>query len=198
MVRRRRDQRDAGLGVAEARDLVGHLVARELAALARLRALGDLDLELVGEGEVLRRDAEAAGCDLLDRRVALGSGSAPGPRRPRPCSRAPPRRLRAIAIVSCASAESAPCDIAPPEKRRTIASAGSTSSSGTAGPRGTSSSRSRGSSGAAVDECREALVELPAPAVDRLPQSVRGGRSCSASTTSGLVACGSPPLRCLT
>ena len=71
MVRRRRDQRDAGLGVAKPGDLGSHLVTRELAALARLRALCDLDLELVGERRVLGRDAEPAGGDLLDPAVAL-------------------------------------------------------------------------------------------------------------------------------
>ena len=60
VVRGRRDQPDAGLGVAQPGDLARHLVARELAALARLRALGHLDLDLVGEGEVLRRHTEAA------------------------------------------------------------------------------------------------------------------------------------------
>ena len=48
------------------------LVARELAALAGLRSLGDLDLELVGKRGILRRDPEAGRCDLLDPRVALG------------------------------------------------------------------------------------------------------------------------------
>ena len=48
VVRRRRDEADARARVAKRRDLVGHLVARQLPALARLRALRDLDLELVG------------------------------------------------------------------------------------------------------------------------------------------------------
>ena len=60
VVRRRRDEPDAGLGVAQPGDLARHLVARELAALAGLRALGHLDLDLVGEGEVLGRHTEAA------------------------------------------------------------------------------------------------------------------------------------------
>ena len=64
------------------------------------------------------------------RSVAVAVGSSP----PSPEFARAPRRLSAIAIVSCASAERAPCDIAPPEKRRTIASTGSTSSSGTGGP----------------------------------------------------------------
>ena len=48
-------------------------MAGELAALARLGALGDLDLQLVGAGQVLGGDAEAARGDLLDGRVALGA-----------------------------------------------------------------------------------------------------------------------------
>src|SRR5207248_4774344 len=73
VVRRRRDQRDARLRVPQARDLGRHLVPRQLPALAGLRALRDLDLELAREGGVLGRDAEAAGRDLLDARVALAA-----------------------------------------------------------------------------------------------------------------------------
>jgi hypothetical protein len=58
VVRRRRDQRDPGLRGAQARELRRDLVSGELPALARVRALGDLDLDLFGEREVLRRDAE--------------------------------------------------------------------------------------------------------------------------------------------
>ncbi len=82
VVGRRRDQRDAGLGVAQAGDLVRHLVAGQLPALARLRALGDLDLELVGVGRVLGGDAEAPRGDLLDLRVLVAlveaAGAEPG------------------------------------------------------------------------------------------------------------------------
>ena len=73
VVRRRRDEGDARLGMAQARDLLARLVARELTALAGLRPLGDLDLELVGMRGIRRRDPEAGRCDLLDPRVALGS-----------------------------------------------------------------------------------------------------------------------------
>ena len=45
-------------------------MAGQLAALARLGALRHLDLQLVGVRKVLRRDAEAAARDLLDRRAA--------------------------------------------------------------------------------------------------------------------------------
>ena len=51
-----------GLGV--------HLGAGQLAALARLGALGHLDLDLLGGHEVRRRDAEATRGDLLH----LGDG----------------------------------------------------------------------------------------------------------------------------
>ena len=65
MVRRRADERDPGLGVAQTRDQLGDLMAGELAAFARLGALGDLDLDLLGVGEVLGGDAKAGGSHLL-------------------------------------------------------------------------------------------------------------------------------------
>ncbi len=55
---------------ADLRDVRVDLVAGQLAALAGLRALRHLDLELVGVREVVDVDAEAAGGDLLDRRAA--------------------------------------------------------------------------------------------------------------------------------
>jgi hypothetical protein len=65
-------------GVAwRSRDHLGDLEAGQLAALAGLGALGDLDLDLAAVVEVLGRDAEAARGDLLDRRVgvvAVGRG----------------------------------------------------------------------------------------------------------------------------
>ena len=48
----------------------GRLAPGQLAALARLGALGDLDLELVGPGEVRGGHAEPRRRDLLDPRVA--------------------------------------------------------------------------------------------------------------------------------
>ncbi len=68
VVRRRRDERDAGGGAAQPGDVRGDLVAGQLAALARLGALGDLDLELLGAGQIGGGDAEAAGGDLADLR----------------------------------------------------------------------------------------------------------------------------------
>ncbi len=71
VVRRRRDQLDPRRGMADARDLLGHFVARQLATLARLGPLRHLDLQLARRGQVGRRDAEACRGDLLDRAVAL-------------------------------------------------------------------------------------------------------------------------------
>ena len=70
VVRRRRDQADAGRGVPGLGDPRVDLVAGQLAALAGLGALGHLDLEVVGVDEVLAGDAEPAGGDLLDRASA--------------------------------------------------------------------------------------------------------------------------------
>ena len=69
VVRRRRDQTDPRHRVTQEADVVADLAARQLAALAGLRALRHLDLQLVGRDEVLRRDAEAARRDLLDLRA---------------------------------------------------------------------------------------------------------------------------------
>ena len=69
VVRRRRDQADAGGRVAHPGDLLVDLVTRQLAAFARLRALGHLDLDVVGVDQVLGGDAEAAGRHLLDCRA---------------------------------------------------------------------------------------------------------------------------------
>ena len=70
VVRRRRDEADARRRQPHARDVAVDLVPGQLAALAGLRALRHLDLELVGVRQVVDRDAEAARRDLLDRRAA--------------------------------------------------------------------------------------------------------------------------------
>ena len=75
VVRRRRDEADAGDRVAHAGDPVIDLVAGKLAALAGLGALRHLDLQHVGVDEIIGIDAEPAGGDLLDRRahrIAVG------------------------------------------------------------------------------------------------------------------------------
>ena len=73
VMRRRRDQADAGLGVAQARDQLVDLVARQLAAFAGLGALRDLDLQHFRIDQVFRRHPEAAGRDLLDLAALLGA-----------------------------------------------------------------------------------------------------------------------------
>ena len=81
VVRRRADVALAGLAAAERGDVGGRLLAGQLAALARLRALGDLDLELVGAGEVGGGHAEPGRGDLLDPGVvaaAVGGRGVPG------------------------------------------------------------------------------------------------------------------------
>ncbi len=70
VVRRRRDELHPRLRVAQPRDEARHLDAGQLAAFAWLRALGDLDLELVRALQVARGDAEPRGRDLLHPVVA--------------------------------------------------------------------------------------------------------------------------------
>ena len=66
VMRRRTDERNAGLRVTQARDEFADLVAGKLAAFAGLGALRDLDLQFFGVGEVLGGNAEASRGDLLD------------------------------------------------------------------------------------------------------------------------------------
>ena len=171
VVRRRRDQADAGRRVAHPADVLVDLVAGQLAALAGLGALGHLDLQLVGVDQVVDRHAEAARGHLLDRRAAqvavvVGREAA----RVLPALarvRLPPRRFIAIARVSWASVEIEPSDIAPVAKRLTISWAGSTSSSGdrARGRRRTSSARaaSRWRGGVLVDQLARTRRTSPAP-----------------------------------
>ncbi len=75
VMRRRRDQADAGRRAADAGDVLVDLVAGELAAFARLGALRHLDLQVVGIDQVFGRHAEAARRHLLDGRahgIAVG------------------------------------------------------------------------------------------------------------------------------
>ena len=73
VMRRRRNQRHARHRIAQPRDHVVDLATRQLAALAGLGALGDLDLQHFGVDQIGRRHAEAAGGDLLDLRRADGA-----------------------------------------------------------------------------------------------------------------------------
>ncbi len=73
VVRRRRDQRHTRHGIAQSGDQAVDLATGQLTAFTRLGALGDLDLQHFGVDQVLRCDTEAAGCDLLDLRAALGA-----------------------------------------------------------------------------------------------------------------------------
>ena len=71
VVRRGRNQGHAGHAEAQPGDERSHLGAGQLAALAGLGALGHLDLDFLGRGQVGRGDAEATGGDLLDRGVGV-------------------------------------------------------------------------------------------------------------------------------
>ena len=139
VVRRRRDQRQTGHGVADAGDEVGHLVAGDLARPRRACSLRDLDLQLLGHREVAGGDPEAAGGDLLDlgvRDVRTASSYQVWSSPPSPELERAPSRFMAIESVRCASGLSEPSDIAVTTKRLTIDSTGSTSSSGTGSPSG--------------------------------------------------------------
>ena len=65
VVVRRRDEIDSRDGVARERDLLRDFPGRQVAALPGLRALADLDLEVVRRIREERRHTEAAGGDLL-------------------------------------------------------------------------------------------------------------------------------------
>ena len=85
----------------QGRDLLGDLVPGQLAALAGLRSLGELDLQFLGRRQIGRRDAEApdATCLITELRVPNRPGSSPPSPEfdmapivfiARPASRAPP------------------------------------------------------------------------------------------------------------
>ncbi len=69
VMRRRRDQANAGRRMAHAGDSLVDLMAGQLSALAGLCALRHLDLHHVRVDEVFRRHAEPARSDLLDGRA---------------------------------------------------------------------------------------------------------------------------------
>ena len=66
VVRRGRDQTDAGRGLTDLGDPGVDLLAGQVAALAGLGALGHLDLNLEGAAQVAARHAKARACHLLD------------------------------------------------------------------------------------------------------------------------------------
>ena len=71
VVGRRADQPHTGCRVADPGDNLVHFVAGELASFTRLGSLGDLDLELIGIGQIPHGDTEATRGHLFDGR-ALG------------------------------------------------------------------------------------------------------------------------------
>ena len=98
-------------------DFLGHFVGGQLAAFARFRTLGHLDLKNPGVGKVLDRHAEAALATCLipqfiESPLGIGwkrSGSSP----PSPVFELAPSRFMAMASVSWASLLIEPCDMAP-------------------------------------------------------------------------------------
>src|SRR6266853_6943892 len=66
VVRWRRNQRRAGSGVSDARNVLADFLRGELAALAGLGALRHFDFKFLGVDEIIGGDSEAAGGDLLD------------------------------------------------------------------------------------------------------------------------------------
>ena len=66
VMRRRRNQRSAGRGVANARDVRSDFFRGKLAAFAGLGALRHFDFEFLGVDQIVGSDAETAGSDLLD------------------------------------------------------------------------------------------------------------------------------------
>ncbi len=73
VMRRRRNQRHARYGIAQFGDIRGDFVARQLAAFARLRALGHFNLDHIGIDQVRRGNAEATRCHLLNTRHFIGA-----------------------------------------------------------------------------------------------------------------------------
>src|SRR5690606_7853772 len=73
MVRRRRNQRHAGHGVAQSSNQAVDLATGQLTTLARLGTLGDLDLQHFAVDQVFRGYAETAGGHLLDLRTLVSA-----------------------------------------------------------------------------------------------------------------------------
>ena len=75
VVRRRADERNAGLRMAQAGDELSDLMAGELATFTGLGTLSNLDFDLFGMGEIFRGDAEAGGGHLLDLAIVKSGGA---------------------------------------------------------------------------------------------------------------------------
>ena len=97
VMRRRRDQRHAGLSVTKPCNQATYLVARKLTSLSGLGTLCHLDLNLIGMRKVLRRHAESSGGHLLDLVVLEHWGSERQRRQLR--HRSPPSRKRSTRSV---------------------------------------------------------------------------------------------------
>ena len=69
VVRRRRNQFDTGRRMADLRDPGIHFRPRQLTALTRFRALGHLDLQFLGLGQIVARYAKTPRSHLLDRAI---------------------------------------------------------------------------------------------------------------------------------
>jgi hypothetical protein len=69
VMRRRRNQADAGSGMPDAGDPFVDLVSRQLAAFTRLGALCHLDLDIIGADQVFGGNAKTPRCNLLDPRT---------------------------------------------------------------------------------------------------------------------------------
>src|SRR5450432_2037236 len=59
--------------MARPRDMLVHLVTRQLPTFARLGPLRDLDLKFVGVNQIVAGHAKACRCDLLDGATGRGS-----------------------------------------------------------------------------------------------------------------------------
>ena len=197
VVRRRRDQRHAGLRVAQPRDL-GRVTLwpGSWPPSPGFEPCAILICSSSANAAYSRRDAEAAGGDLLDPRVALGAEA---------------RRVLAALAAVRARAEAVERDRdrlvrlgreravrhAAGREARTIDSRRLDLVERHRPAAGTSSSRSRSSIGSRplTSSAKRSYAVSGRVALPRRASAAARG---AASTTSGSVSCGSPPLRNLT
>ena len=71
MVRRRRNQRDAGHAMPQLRNQRRYFVSRQLAAFTRLGTLGHFNFQFLRAGQILRRDPKPSRGNLLDGRIRI-------------------------------------------------------------------------------------------------------------------------------